>query len=61
MEIKWEELSNAEIFREQLNLKNSFEKLKSEIMEKVNELDRLNAEFIKSEKELEKRNNLTRF
>lgn len=56
MEIKWEELSNAEIFREQLNLKNSFEKLKSEIMEKVNELDKLNAEFIKSEKELEKRN-----
>lgn len=56
MEIKWEELSNAEIFREQLNLKNSFEKLKSEIMEKVNELDNLNAEFIKSEKELEKRN-----
>lgn len=56
MEIKWEELSNAEIFREQLNLKNTFEKLKSEIMEKVNELDRLNVEFIKSEKELEKRN-----
>lgn len=56
MEIKWEELSNAEILREQLNLKNTFDKLKSEIMKRVNELDELNAEFLKSEKELEKRN-----
>lgn len=54
--IKWEELSNSEILREQLNLKNSFEKLKSEILEKVNELDELNAEFLKGEAELNKRN-----
>lgn len=54
--IKWGELSNAEILREQLNLKNSFESLKSEIMKKVSELDELNAEFMKSEKELERRN-----
>jgi peptidoglycan hydrolase CwlO-like protein len=56
MEIKWEELSNAEILREQLNLKNTFDKLKSDIMKMVNQLDDLNAEFLKSEKELEKRN-----
>lgn len=54
--IKWEELSNSEILREQLNLKNTFEVLKSEIMQKVNELDALNEEFLKSEKELQKRN-----
>jgi hypothetical protein len=54
--IKWEELSTAEIIREELNLKNSFEKLKSEIMEKVDELDKLNAEFLKGEAELNKRN-----
>ena len=54
--IKWEELSTAEIIREELNLKNTFEKLKSEIMEKVNELDELNAEFLKGETELNKRN-----
>lgn len=54
--IKWEELSTAEIIREELNLKNTFEKLKSEIMEKVNELDELNMEFLKGEAELKKRN-----
>lgn len=54
--IKWEELSNSEILREQLNLKNVFEKLKSEIMEKVNELDELNAEFLRGEAEMNKRN-----
>ena len=54
--VKWEELSTAEIIREELNLKNSFEKLKSEIMEKVDELDKLNAEFLKGEAELNKRN-----
>lgn len=54
--IKWEELSTAEIIREELNLKNSFEKLKSEILEKVNELDALNAEFLSGEAELTKRN-----
>lgn len=54
--IKWEELSTAEIIREELNLKNIFEKLKSEIMEKVNELDELNMEFLKGEAELKKRN-----
>lgn len=53
---KWEELSTAEIIRKQLSLKNSFEKLKSEIFEKINELDDLNAEFLKGEEELEKRN-----
>ena len=54
--IKWEELSNSEILREQINLKNLFEKLKKEIMEKVSELDELNAEFLKGEAELNKRN-----
>lgn len=54
--IKWEELSNAEILREQLKLKDTFENLKSEIMKKVNELDALNEEFLKSERELNKRN-----
>lgn len=54
--IKWDELSTAEIIREELNLKNTFEKLKSEIMEKVNELDELNVEFLKGEAELKKRN-----
>ena len=54
--IKWEELSTSEILREQLNLKNAFEALKSKIMEKVNELDGINEEFLKSEKELQKRN-----
>lgn len=55
-EIKWEELSTAEIIREQLNLKNTFEKLKSEIMEKINQLDKLNETFLKGEQELSKRN-----
>ena len=54
--IKWEELSNSEIIREQLGLKNRFEKLKSEIMEKVSELDELNDEFRKGEAEMNKRN-----
>lgn len=54
--IKWEELSNSEILREQLNLKNAFDKLKSEIMKKVNELDALNEQFMKGEDELKKRN-----
>lgn len=56
MDIKWEELSNSELFREQLNLKNTFEKLKSEILEKVNQLDDINAEFLKGEAEMRKRN-----
>lgn len=56
MDIKWEELSNSELFREQLNLKNQFEKLKSEILEKVNQLDDINAEFLKGEEEMRKRN-----
>lgn len=54
--IEWDKLSTAEIIREELNLKNIFEKLKSEIMEKVNELDELNIEFLKGEAELSKRN-----
>ena len=54
--IKWEDLSTAEIIREQLNLKNSFESLKSEIMSKINQLDELNAQFLKGEEELNKRN-----
>ncbi len=55
-EIKWGELSNAEIIREQMNLKNSYEKLKSEILEQVDKLDKMNDEYLKSEKELQKRN-----
>lgn len=54
--IKWDELSTAEIIREEINLKNTFEKLKSDIMKKVEELDELNSEFLKGEEELNKRN-----
>ena len=54
--IKWENLSNSEILREQLSLKNKFETLKKEIMEKVNELDSLNEEFLRGEAEMNKRN-----
>ena len=54
--IKWENLSNSEIFREQLSLKNKFEILKKEIMEKINELDSLNEEFLMGESEMKKRN-----
>jgi hypothetical protein len=54
--VKWENLSNSEILREQLSLKNKFEVLKKEIMEKVNELDSLNEEFLKGEAEMHKRN-----
>ena len=56
MDIKWEELSNSELIREQLNLKNRFEKLKTDIFEKINELDDINAEFLKGEAEMKKRN-----
>ena len=56
MDIKWEELSNSELIREQLNLKNRFEVLKSDIFQKINELDDLNAEFLKGEAEMKKRN-----
>lgn len=56
MEIKWEELSNSELFREQLNLKNRFDALKAEIFQKINELDEINAEFLKGEAEMKKRN-----
>ena len=54
--INWENLSNSEIFREQLSLKNKFEILKKEIMEKINELDSLNEEFLMGESEMKKRN-----
>lgn len=54
--IKWEELSNSEILQEELKLKNEFEKLKSEIMDRVNELDSLNEEFLRGESELNRRN-----
>ncbi len=54
--IKWEELSNAEILREQLKLKNEFENLKEEIMKKVNLLDSINDNFLGGEAELRKRN-----
>lgn len=54
--IKWEELSNAEILREQLKLKNEFENLKEEIMKKVNLLDSINDNFLSGEAELRKRN-----
>ena len=56
MDIKWEELSNSELIREQVNLKNRFEKLKTDIFEKINELDDINAEFLKGEAEMKKRN-----
>ena len=56
MDIKWEELSNSELIREQLNLKNRFDKLKTDIFEKINELDDINAEFLKGEAEMKKRN-----
>ena len=56
MDIKWEELSNSELIREQLNLKNRFDKLKTDIFEKINELDSINAEFLKGEAEMKKRN-----
>lgn len=54
--IKWENLSNSEILREQISLKGKFENLKKEIMEKVNELDSLNEEFLRGEAEMNKRN-----
>lgn len=54
--IKWEELSNAEIIREQMNIKNSFDILRAEILKKVEELDAMNDEYVKAENELNKRN-----
>ena len=54
--IKWENLSNSEILREQISLKGKFENLKKERMEKVNELDSLNEEFLRGEAEMNKRN-----
>ena len=54
--IKCENLSNSEILREQISLKGKFENLKKEIMEKVNELDSLNEEFLRGEAEMNKRN-----
>ena len=54
--IKWEELSNAEILREQLKLKNEFENLKEEIMKKVNLLDSINDNFLGGEEKKKKRN-----
>ena len=55
-DIKWEELSNAEIIREQMAIQNAYDKLKSDIFEQINKLDKMNDEYLKSEKELQKRN-----
>ena len=53
--MKWEEMTNNEILMEQINLKNKYQVLKKEILDKLTELDSLDEEYNKSVNELNKR------
>ena len=53
--MKWEEMTNNEILMEQINLKNKYQVMKKEILDKLAELDSLDEEYNKSVNELSKR------
>ena len=55
-EYKFENMSNNEIRLEMKKLENSYEKLKMEIVGKINELENLDKTYIKAKEELSKRN-----
>ena len=55
-EYKFENMSNNEIRLEMKKLENSYEKLKMEIVGKINELENLDKIYIKAKEELSKRN-----
>ena len=52
------ELSNAELRVYQEDLKNEFEAIKKEIMDKFKVLDELDAEYTKTEAEMNNRRNI---
>ena len=52
------ELSNAELRLYQEDLKNEFDSVKREIMEKFKTLDELDAEYTKTEAEMNNRRNI---
>lgn len=52
------ELSNAELRLYQEDLKNEFEAIKKEIMDKFKLLDELDAEYTKTEAEMNNRRNI---
>ena len=52
------ELSNAELRLYQEDLKNEFEAIKKEIMDKFKVLDELDAEYTKTEAEMNNRRNI---
>ena len=56
VEYDFDKMSNNEIKLEMKKLENSFEKLKSEIKERITKMESLDKLFIKAKNELDKRN-----
>lgn len=48
-------MTNREILNEELSIKNKYQALKEEIVEKLHELDTLDEEYVKCSAELKKR------
>lgn len=51
----WEEMTTSEIRSKQLTLKELYESKKNKISQLLDDLDQLDEEYVKSEKELNKR------
>ena len=54
-EIKWEQMSNNEILLEQISIQNKYQKIKDEMLELLEKMDKLTESYEQSIKELRKR------